>query len=242
MVALRLGPLSYELVGARPRFLDPYLVAGVGARRVEVAVGEGETPVRDASVTVEAARHRVFLRPGADPERSLHAPLAELAARDLPEHGALLLHASAVRVAGGVALLVGPPSVGKTTFARHDPSRAFAGNAACARRVGGRWRAEALPFASDPDPDLDARGAETLVAVVELRRGVEGFEWIPPARATGLIMRRIGATTLDDPWRRERALAALDLAASVALASLGVAGRASDLERLDRSLLASQRP
>lgn len=242
MVALRFGPVSYELAGALPRFLDPYRVEGVGARRVEVEAGEGATPVRDASVTIEATRHRIFLRPDADPERSLHAPLAELVARDLSEHGALMLHASAVRVEGGVALLIGPPSVGKTTFARHDPTRAFAGNAACVWQIEGRWRVEALPFASDPDPDLDARGAEDLVAMVELRRGGEGFEWIPPARATGVIMSRMGATTLDDPWRRERALAALDLAASVALGSLGVSGRASDLELLDRSLLASQRP
>lgn len=242
MVAIRFGPLSYELAGVLPRFLAPYAVEGVGARRVDVEVGEGATPVRDASVTIEPGRHRIFLRPDADPERSLHAPLAELVARDLGAHGALLLHASAVRVPGGVAVLVGPPSVGKTTFARHDPARAFAGNAVCARRVDGRWRAEALPFASDPDPELDAAGVEDLVVTVELHRGGEGFEWIAPARATGVIMNRASATTLDDPWRRERALAALDLAASVALGSLGVTGRACDLKLLDRSLQASQRP
>lgn len=245
MTAYRFGPLVYELIGAAPSFLSPYQVAAPPGRVIALSREPiaHAIPLRDTAILTGADSHTIYLPAGADPERALHAPLAALVARDLAEHSALLLHASAVRVEGGVALIVGPPSAGKTTFARHEPTRAFAGNAVCASREGDRWIACALPFASDPDPALDARDSAEIAAIVELVRGASAaFEWIPPSRATMVLMSCVSAPAFDDPWRRQRASAALDLAASVALASLAASGSGDDLNLLDRSLSMSPRP
>lgn len=247
ITGLALGPLRYALEGPVPRFLAPY-AGPPRAGDVPLAIRVGEAP-RDAAavwgtaVSFEGDLRVIHVPAGRDLERALHAPLAELAARDLPSKGALLLHASAVRAPGGAALLIGPPSVGKTTFARHDPARALAGNAVCAWRGGGGWVCAALPFASDPDPDLDAPGEHGLTAIVELHRApAPWFEWQPPPRATVTLMKRVAAPSLVDPWKKARASCALDLAAAVALASLGVTGSRADLDHLDRCLNPSARP
>jgi hypothetical protein len=238
-----LGPLRYEVVGPLPPFLRARALPGSdgAARVVEVVVTAAlpadATPVHNTAVRAGDDGDTVYLRADQDPLRSLHGPFAQLVARDLAGLDALLLHASAVRVTGGVALLVGPPSVGKSTFAGHDPARAFAGNAVCARRDGARWVAAALPFASDPDPRLDATGEAPVAAIVELSRAsAPSFEWGSAARATMLLTRCCVAPSLGDPWRRRRAVAMLDLGASVGIASLGAAGTRADLDLLDRCL------
>lgn len=247
ITALAFGPLRYALRGAPPRFLTPFAQEPRGDElALELRVGEapaGAVAVWGTAVSQEGDRRVIHLPAGRDAERALHAPLAELVGRDLPCVGGLLLHASAVRAARGAVLLIGPPSVGKTTFARHDPARALAGNAVCAWRANGGWLCAALPFASDPDPTLDAPGAHPLGAIVELHRApAPWFEWQPPARATVSLMKRVAAPSLDDPCKRARVSCALDLAATVALASLGVTGRRADLDHLDRCLNPSARP
>lgn len=247
ITGLAFGPLRYALHGPLPGLLAPYARPLRGDElTLEVRVGDAPPSalkVWGTAVSLEGERRVIHLPFGSDPERALHAPLAALAARDLPSAGALLLHASAVRAAGGAALLVGPPSVGKTTFARHDPARALAGNAVCAWRSDRGWVGAALPFASDPDPGLDAPGEFPLAAIVELHRASEPwFEWQTPGGATVTLMKRLATPSLDDPWKRARASCALDLAATVALASLGVTGSRADLDHLDRCLNPSARP
>lgn len=242
MSFVALGPLVYELAGWAPPLLDPFRTAPApGARRVEVVVGEAfppdATPVHGAAVRALEDGDTVYLPGDRDPARMVHGPIAQLVARDLSALGALLLHASAVRVDGGVALLTGPPGVGKTTFARHDPARAFAGNAVCARRGDHGWVAAALPFASDPDPSLDAPGEAPVVAIAELAWAPSpSLEWLPGARATFIVARACVVPVLGAAPRATRAAAALDLAASVAIASLRAAGTRADLDLLDRSL------
>jgi hypothetical protein len=247
ITALAFGPLRYALHGPLPRFLAPFAREPRGDE-LALTLHVGDAPadavaVRGTAVSLEGERRGIHLPEGSDPERALHAPLAELAARDLPGVGALLLHASAVRGERGAVLLVGPPSVGKTTFARHDRARALAGNAVCAWRSDRGWVCAALPFASDPDPGLDAPGEHLIEAIVELHRAAAPwFEWQTPARATVSLMKRVSAPSLDDPCKRARASCALDLAAAVALASLGVTGSRADLDHLDRCLNPSARP
>lgn len=247
ITAVAFGPLRYALCGALPRFLAPFAQEPQGDEvSLDLRVGRapaGAAAVRGTAVSLEGERRVIHIPEASDPERALHAPLAELAARDLPCAGGLLLHASAVRGARGALLLVGPPSVGKTTFARHDPARALAGNAVCAWRSERGWRCAALPFASDPDPRLDAPGEHPIEAIVELHRAAAPwFEWQPAVRATVSLMKRVAAPSLDDPCKRARASCALDLAGSVALASLGVTGSRADLDHLDRCLNPSARP
>lgn len=253
MAILRFGPCRYALsIDAPPsiaRFVDdtrPDDDARSSTREVEVVFGDpphGAHRLRQTAVALEGERRRVFLRAGADPDRALHEPLAELLARDAAEAGALLLHGAAIRVPGGVVVLTGPPSVGKTTFARHDLTRAFSGNAVCVWRTPESWMASAVPFASDPDPRLDATDLQPLRAMVELRRDpASGFEWIDAARATMVVMRRIATPTMSDPWRARRAASALDLAGSVAIAFLSTSGGRQDLELLDQCLKRSARP
>lgn len=242
MTVVALGPLRYEVVGALPPFLRARAVPGeTAARRIEVSLAQAfprdAADVHGAAVRALPDRDEVYLPAGKDPSRTLHGPLAQLVARDLAALDGLLLHASAVRVAGGVALLAGAPGAGKTTLAGWDPSRAFAGNAVCARRAGERWVAEALPFASDPRPDLDAGGEAEVAAIVELgRAGSPSLEWASGHRATVIVARACVTPVLADPWRRRRAAAILDLAASVGIASLGATGTRDDLDLLDRSL------
>lgn len=247
ITALAFGPLRYALRGSVPRFLAPFAQERQGDElSLELRLGDappGAVSVWGTAVSLEGERRVIHLPEGSDPERALHAPLAELAARDLPCAGGILLHASAVRAERGAALLVGPPSVGKTTFARHDPARALAGNAVGVWRSERGWVCAALPFASDPDPTLDAPGEHPLAAIVELHRAsAPWFEWQPPARATVSLMKRVAAPSLDDPCKRARVSCALDLAATVALASLGVTGSRADLDHLDRCLNPSARP
>ncbi|MFO0624690.1 MAG: hypothetical protein U0325_03670 [Polyangiales bacterium] len=244
---LAFGPLRYAVDGPLPAFLVPYAVPrGEGDLPLSIQVGavaSSHATVWGTGVSLAHGHRVIHLPAGSDPERSLHAPLAALAARDLPSVGALLLHASAVRGPRGAVLLVGPPSVGKTTFARHDPTRALAGNAVCAWRAEGGWVCAALPFASDPDPRLDAPGTHALGTIVELHRATTPwFEWQPPSRATVTLMKRVAVPSLDDPWKKARASCVLDLAAAVALASLGVTGSRTDLDHLDRCLNPSARP
>lgn len=241
MTVVALGPLRYAVTG----YLPPWLRARVtddaaGARPLAITLGDAPPGARDvhgAAVREDDGADAVFLPTDRDPARMAHGPLAQLVARDLAALGALLLHASAVRTAGGVTLLVGPPSAGKTTFARHDLSRAFAGNAVCARREGGAWVARALPFASDPDPALDAADEVGVEAIVELARGAPGaLEWIEGPAATMVVARACVRPVLADPWRRRRAAAILDLGASVGIASLRATGTRADLDLLDRWL------
>ena len=101
ITALAFGPLRYALRGPLPRFLAPFAREPRGDE-LPLALHVGDAPagavsVRGTAVSLEGERRVIHLPEGSDPERALHAPLAELAARDLPAAGALLLHASAVR-------------------------------------------------------------------------------------------------------------------------------------------------
>lgn len=241
MTTVALGPLRYEVTGYFPPCLRAYVTEGApGARPLRVsfdAPPAGCARVHDTAVLATDAGDAVFLPADKDPARMVHGPLAQLVARDLAAHDALLLHASAVRAGEGVALVTGAPSAGKSTFARHDPARAFAGNAVCARRAAGGWSARAMPFASDPDPALDAADEAPIVATVELTRsGAPSLEWITGGAATVIVARACVTPVLADPWRRRRAAAILDLGASVGIASLGATGTRADLELLDRCL------
>lgn len=235
------GPLQYRVEGDPPAYLHAYACNPRGSvatlRFADGAPPPGALRVRDAHVVIAEGLRAVYLDAGADPERATHAPLAELVAGDLPACGAIMLHASAVRAASGAALLIGPPSVGKTTFARHDRSRALAGNAVCVWSGSGGWRGAALPFASDPDPTLDAREEFSVAVIVELHRGAHPrFEWLAPLRATVAVMKCLAAPPFADPDRAVRAALALDLVARVGVASLAVTGDRADLGLLDESL------
>lgn len=250
-VRLRLafGPLTYVVEGpdglAVPAWCEAHRTDREGpARRVEVSLAEAlPAPEGDGSfgdvgfvATHGAEGHRVVV------ERSRGArwgaALAALLGHDAPGEGAVVIHGAAVRVEGGVALLLAPCGTGKTTFARAAGSRSFAHNAVIARcdEAGALW-VWSLPFAGDPHPELDAQGVAALRVVAQLRRGERpGFEWIARSEATIDLVRATVRAPARDPWARERFMIASALATRARVGRLRTTRGPGDLEALDAAL------
>lgn len=251
---LGFGPCAYDVTleggASAPRWADRYQSSADASKRVEVrcvdALPEraGPRDFRDdgyvASHGDEA--HRVFVARGH--EARWVVPFAALVAQDAPSVGALVVHCAAVRVDGGVALLLAKGGTGKSTFARAAGARSFAHNAVIVDVEGdGGPRAWSLPFAGDPQPDLDAPGDARVRVVALLERGdAPGFEWIPRPEATTSLARSCVRAPAVDPWARERFMLALALAARVAVGRIRTTRGPRDLESLDAALSTENRP
>lgn len=244
---LRFGPVVLRVEGpAVHPLLHPYRApATPGARRVVVTVADAlpaETHPATAEVGFALVAHpapdHVTLR--GDPAR--HTPwlaaLCEIVARDAPAHGCLLLHAGAVTVAGGVALLVAPPGVGKTTAVRAAGERAFASNAVLLDLTAeGAPRVWAMPFTREPAPELESARSLPLVAVAFVQRSPEaGVEWIAGSLATMRLMPHVTRPRGDDPHARARTELALSLGVRAAALRLGLPWGPGYLRALDAAL------
>lgn len=244
---LRFGPVALRVEGpAVHPLLGPYRApAAQGARRVVVSLADA-LPAGTHPATAEvgfalvahADHDRVTLR--GDPGR--HTPwlaaLCEVVARDAPARGGLLLHAGAVTVAGGVALLVAPPGVGKTTAVRAAGERAFASNAVLIDlSIGGAPVVRAMPFTREPAPELESGRALPLVAVAFVQRAPEaGVEWIAASLATMRLMPHVTRPRGDDPHVRARTELALALGSGVPALRLGLPWGPGYLAALDAAL------
>lgn len=166
------------------------------------------------------------------------AALALLIGQDAPGLGALVIHGAAVRVDGGVALLLAKSGTGKSTFAACHRARSFAHNAVVvAAREDARFEAWALPFAGDPRPELDADGSAVVRAVCTLERGREpGLEWISRGAATIALARAVVRAPVHDLWARERFVLGSRLAERARAGRLRTTRGPDDLDPLDRSL------
>jgi hypothetical protein len=245
---LAFGPLAYEVeLGegvAVPPWAARHETRTEPLRRVVVervaslpeASGKGDFADEGFLASHGAGAHRVLVAAGR--EARWGAALAALVAHDAPSVGALVVHCAAVRVDGGVALLLAKGGTGKTTFARNAGARSFAHNAVIAdAKNPDAVRVWALPFAGDPRPDLDAEGAAPVRVVALLERGeAPGFEWIPRAAATIPLARSCVRAPAADPWARERFMLALALAAKVAVGRIRTTRGPRDLEPLDAAL------
>lgn len=257
MKILRFGPIAWELEGEIPEWLGGWVNDEedfdgelLRVKRAEprdrgrasdekseeklLGCGEGwrivgASPSQAVEVVITGS---VKLR-----GRELRAALASLVAREAPRHGALLVHASAVRVKNGVALLIAPKGTGKTTAARAAGERAFAGNAVLVCGVNGEAHALALPFAGDPDPSLDARGTEPVQAIFSLQRAESlTIEWCDRGRATIPLARAVVRPHGGEPFARERAELTLTLASSIPHAVLRTPVGPGYLSALDAAL------
>ncbi len=251
---LAFGPLSYDVTldggATAPPWAGAYRGSVEPSRRVELACFDplpglsGARVFRDDGyvATHGDGAHRVFVARGH--EARWVVPFAALVAHDAPSAGALVIHCAAVRVDGGVAILLAKGGTGKTTFARAAGARSFAHNAVIVDVDGGaRPRAWSLPFAGDPQPDLDAEG-EAAVRVVALleRADASGFEWIARPEATTSLARSCVRAPALDPWARERFMLALALVARVAVGRMRTTRGPRDLESLDDALSTENRP
>jgi hypothetical protein len=181
---------------------------------------------------------RITLR--GDPGR--HTPwlaaFCELVARDASLHGALLLHAGAVTVPDGVALLVAAPGVGKTTAVRAAGERAFASNAVLLEMTGiGAPVARAMPFTREPAPELEAPRPAALAAVAFVHRAdAPSVEWIAGSLATMRLMPHVTRPRGADPHARARTDLALALGGRVRALRLGLPWGPGYLAALDAAL------
>lgn len=163
--------------------------------------------------------------------------MAALVSHDAPSVGAVVVHCAAVRIDGGVALLLAPGGTGKTTFARRAGARSFAHNAVIVEVGDARLRAWALPFAGDPHLELDAEGAADVRVVALLERAdAPGFEWLPRGAATTMVARCCMRAPAADPWARERFMLGLALVARVAVGRIRTTLDLCGLEHLDAAL------
>ncbi len=241
---LAFGPLRYEVRAPDGAPLLPWCARhrddGDGpfrVVRVELAdappepAGEGAFGELGFTAFHGAEGHRVVVARAMAPRWG--AALSALVAHDAPSAGCVVLHCAAVRVEGGVALLLAPGGVGKTTFARNAGPRSFAHNAVIVRDLAA-W---ALPFAGDPHPELDAEGPATVRAVALLARGEgPGFEWIARSEATIALARASVRAPVRDPWARERFMIASALGARLPVGRLRTTRDPRDLEPLDAAL------
>lgn len=251
---LGFGPRSYDVTlegGVTvPYWADRYQSSVDASKRVEVrcvdALPEltGSRDFRDEGYVASHGdeAHRIFVARGH--EARWVVPFAALVAHDAPSVGALVIHCAAVRVEGGVALLLAKGGTGKSTFARAAGARSFAHNAVIVAVEGEDGpRAWSLPFAGDPQPDLDASGAARVRVVALLERGeAPGFEWTPRSEATTSLARSCVRAPAVDPWARERFMLALALAARVAVGRIRTTRGPRDLESLDAALSTENRP
>jgi hypothetical protein len=244
---LRFGPVALRVEGpAVHPLLDPYRASATpGARRVVVSVADA-LPAGTHPATAEvgfalvahADHDHVTLRGDAGRHTPWLASLCEVVARDAPTHGCLLLHAGAVTVDGGVALLVAPPGVGKTTAVRAAGERAFASNAVLIDlSAAGSPLVRAMPFTREPAPELESERALPLVAVAFVQRAPEaGVEWIAASLATMRLMPHVTRPRGDDPHARARTELALSLGGGLATLRLGLPWGPGYLGALDAAL------
>lgn len=245
---LRFGPVALRVEGpALHPLLEVYRAAvPAGARRVVVTVADAlppSTPPSTAEVGFALAAHpdRDELTLRGDPAR--HTPwlaaLCEVVARDAPTLGCMLLHAGAVTAPGGVALLLAPPGVGKTTAVRGAGGRAFASNAVLIDLAGeGRAPAVwAMPFTREPAPELESPGALPLAALAFVYRSPEPTaEWIAGSLATIRLMPHVTRPRGDDPHARARTGLALAMGGRVRALRLGLPRGPAYLAALDAAL------
>lgn len=213
------GDVALRVIRAEPADVVP---EGAGF------AGDGFSVASGGGVTV------VTVAPGRP--RALVSALAAVVAQGAPTRGCVVLHAAAVRVAGGVALLMAPSGTGKTTFAALSGGRSFAHNAALVA-VDPTPRAWALPFAGDARPELDATGVERVVALARLERAEgPGFEWRPRSGATTVVMQHCARAPARDALARERFMIASALALRVPFGRLAASRGPRDLDALDAAL------
>ena len=202
---------------------------GTGAPPVTVTLAFGPLRYRvPAPVPPDLAAFTLALDDGSTPHGAppLVDPgeLADRVVLDAPTVGAVVLHAAAVRVEGGVALLVAPPGTGKTTAAVHAGDRAFAYNGVLCV-PGDSTRAWALPFAGGAPPQPRVSSAMELpvrVVLILVRGDTPWFEWAPGAAATTSVLRACVCPRSGDPHRRVRAVIALEIASRVRAGRLTV--------------------
>lgn len=245
---LRFGPVSVSVDGPPPHPLLGRWVTDLAnaARRVVVSMvpalpddALGATAEVGFALTTHADHDHLALVD--DPSRHIPwlAAMCEVVARDAPLRGCLLIHAGAVTVGGGVALLVAPPGVGKTTAVRAAGGRAFASNAVLVEVCDAPsapivW---AMPFAGEPAPELDSLHPLPLVGVAFVsRQSQASVEWMPASLATMRLMPHVSRPRGADPHARLRTTLALELGGRTRALMLGLPLGPGYLEPLDAAL------
>jgi hypothetical protein len=166
------------------------------------------------------------------------AAMCALLAQDAPAARCLVIHGCAVKVVGGVALLVAPRRTGKTTFAQNAGVRAFAHNAVVVE-VREQTKVWALPFAHDGHLELVSGGCAVLQCLATLVRGeFSAFEWLPRANATVQLIQACARAPGHDALAHERFVVALDLLSSTKTGRLTTTRGPNDLWPLDQALAA----
>jgi len=249
---LRIGPLTLRIEGPTLHpSLDGYQApAARYGRRVVVTASESLPPETDPAtakvgfaLTTAADHDHVTLWGDTARHTPWHAALCEIVARDAPTHGCLLVHAGAIRVAGGVALLIAPPGVGKTTAVRSAGRRAFASNAVLLDLSRGSPTVSAMPFAREPAPELDSPGSLPLVALAFVERSPDAtVEWIAPSLATIRLMPHITRPRGGDPHARVRTDLALSMGGKARALTLGLPLGTGYLAALDAALHSMTNP
>lgn len=245
-VGLRFGPVALRVEGPPPHpLLDPYRApVGADARRVRVTLADelppGAAPaMAEVGFALDAQADHDHLTLRGDPSRPTPwlAAFCELVARDAPEHRCLLLHAGAVTVEGGVALLVAPPGVGKTTAVRAAGARAFASNAVLIDLSGEVPTVLAMPFTREPAPELESPRRLPLAALAFVHRSPDAtVEWIAGTLATIRLMPHVTRPRGDDPHARARTRLALSMGGRSRALRLGLPRGEGYLAALDDAL------
>lgn len=242
---LRFGPVALAVDGPAPHpLLEPWRERSpANARPVSITLvaalpADTPSPTAEVGFALTAAPDRDHLTIVDDPTRSAPwlAAVCELVARDAPLRGCLLLHAGAVTVDGGVALLVAPPGTGKTTAVRAAGDRAFASNAVLVD-LSDEPVVRAMPFTREPAPELESPGALPLRAVAFVRRhSLPSVEWMPGSLATMRLMPHVTRPRGDDPHARLRTQLALSLGGRARALTLGLPWGPGYLAALDAAL------
>lgn len=236
-MTLAFGPLAYRVARAHvPPRLAPFWREDAEGRRVEVVSAPAPPSARPtlrAALLREADADTVFVRP---PDAlSLTDGLCTLVSLDAPSQGCVLVHAAAITTPHGLALLVGPPGVGKSTLARRDPRRAFAFNSVLLHTDGRCWP---MPFAGvDDDPWVAPSPPQKAAALIELVRSDRAsVECLSGVHATVTLTRACVRPTGADPAGAERARCVFVLAGSVVALRLGLTDDPGYLAALDSAL------
>jgi hypothetical protein len=252
-VTLAIGPLRYSIEGAPPPpWLQRYAVpASPTDRRVQFEVTEDTHPQASTPSGLQGFGYALDSRDGIDlarivqsghPAEGFLSALGGIVVRDAPSVAAMVIHAGALRIQDGVALVMAPPGTGKTTLVRAGGPRAFAHNAVLVRRAeSAEMTAWALPFAGDPDPSLDAPGTAPVRVLVELARATRArFEWRTAAQATIRVVKSCARPPGQDPYPSTRARLALEMA-SLPFGTLFAGAPTDALDALDAALRARGR-
>lgn len=249
---LRFGRLALRVEGpALHPLLDAYRApVAADARRVLLSVVASLPPEALAAtssvgfaLTATADHDAITLGGDAARPTPWLAAFCELVARDAATHGCLLVHAGAVTVSGGVALLVAPPGVGKTTAVRHAVDRAFASNAVLLDLSGGTATVRAMPFTREPMPALESAATLPLSVFAFVEWASEStVEWIAPSLATMRLMPHVTRPRGADPHARTRTDLALMLGGKARALRLGLPSGPGYLAALDAALHTTTNP